>query len=129
MVRALTICVAVAFLVTACGRPGLKTYSEVKSRACVVDAHLRVGHPPASDFIASTALGGAFRVTFKDKNAVTVSFGSDPKNAEGLDAGYRAVHGKNVGIDDVLRTQGSAVMLWHMHPSDADLNQIQSCLK
>ena len=129
MVRALTIGNAVALLATACGPPGPKTYSEAKSRACVADAHLRVGPPPASDFIASTALDGSFHVKLHDKNAVTVSFGSDPKNAAGLDAGYRAVHAKNVGIDDVLRTQGSAVMLWHEHPSDADLAAIQDCLK
>jgi hypothetical protein len=126
--RALIICVVVALLAAACGPPGPKTYNEAKSRACVVGEHLRVGPPPASDFIASTALGGAFRVTFRDNN-VTVSFGSNPQNAAGLDAGYRAVRAKNVGIDDVLRTQGSVVMLWHAHPSDGELGQIQDCLK
>lgn len=115
-------------MAAACGPPGPKTYSEAKSRACVVGEHLHVGLPPASDFIASTALGGAYRVKFHD-NAVTVSFGSDPTNASGLDAGYRSVHAKNVGIDDVLRTQGSAVMLWHGHPSDGELALIQDCLK
>jgi hypothetical protein len=34
-----------------------------------------------------------------------------------------------VGIDDVLRQQGNAVMLWHQHPSDADLATITDCLK
>jgi hypothetical protein len=126
--RALILCFAVALAATACGRPGPKTYNETKSRACIVGEHLHVGPPPASDFIASTALGGAYRVTFGD-NAVTVSFGSNPANAAGLDAGYRAVRAKNVGIDDVLRTQGSAVMLWHVHPSDSQLGLIQDCLK
>lgn len=94
----------------------------------MVGEHVRVGPAPASDFIASTALGGSFHVTLRD-NAVTISFGSDPKNADGLDAGYRAVHARNVGIDDVLREQGNAVMLWHAHPSDKDLGLITSCLK
>lgn len=128
MVRALTICVAVALLAAACGPPGPKTYSEAKVRACLVGEHLHVGPPPKSDFIASTALGGAFHVRFRD-NSVTVSFGSNPKNASGLDAGYRSVRAKNVGIDDVLRTQGNAVMLWHAHPSDGELGEIQNCLK
>jgi DNA repair protein RadC len=46
-------------------------------------------------------------------------------------AATRTGAAKNVraGIDDVLRTNGNAVMLWHAHPSDADLALIQGCLK
>ena len=128
MIRGLLICLAVALLASACGPPGPKTYKESKVRDCVIAEHLRVGAAPASDFIASTALGGSFRVRL-DGNAVTMSFGSDPKNADGLDAGYRSVHAKNVGIDDVLREQGNAVMLWQSHPSDGQLALIQGCLK
>jgi hypothetical protein len=122
------ICVAVALLAAACGPPGPKTYNETKVRACIAGEHLRVGAAPTSDFIASTALGGAFHVALRD-NAVTVSFGSDPHNAAGLATGYRSVHARNVGIDDVLRTQGNAVMLWHAHPTDAQLALISDCLK
>ena len=128
MRRAITICVAVALLAAACGPPGPKTYSETKVRACVAGEHLRVSRVPSSDFIASTALGGAFHVDLGD-NAVTMSFGSNPDNAKGLDAGYRSVHSHNVGIDDVLRTQGNAVMLWHAHPTDPQLALITGCLK
>jgi hypothetical protein len=129
VVRVLGICVAVGLLAAACGPPGPKTYKVAKTRACLVDQHLRVGSPPSSDFIASTALGGSFDVRFADKNAATVSFGSDPTNGQSLDDAYRQVRAHNVGIDDVLRIQGNAVMLWHAHPSDADLSALQSCLK
>jgi hypothetical protein len=128
VVRILGICVAVALLAAGCGKPGPKTYSATKTRACLADAHVRVGAAPAGDFIASTALGGSFGVTFPD-NAVTVSFGSNPSNAQSLDNAYRQVHAKNVGVDDVLRMQGNAVMLWHAHPSDANLATLQDCLK
>jgi hypothetical protein len=128
VLRLLGICAAVALLATACGKPGPKTYSATKSRACLAGAHVRLGSAPAGDFIASTALGGSFNVTFPD-NAATVSFGSDPSNAQSLDDAYRQVHAKNVGVDDVLRMQGNAVMLWHAHPSDADLATLQDCLK
>lgn len=126
--RALTIAVAVVFLAAACGPPGPKKYSEAKSRACAAAQHLHVGAPPATDFVATTALGGSFHVRFRD-NAVTVSFGSDADNAKSLDAVYRSVRTANVGIDDVLRTQGNAVMLWHAHPSDTELGEIESCLR
>ena len=32
------------------------------------------------------------------------------------------------GIDDVLRTQGNAVMLWRTHPQDADTATVTGCL-
>ena len=128
MVRVFGICIAVALLAAACGPPGPKTYNEAKSRTCIVGEHLHVGAPPASDFVASTALGGAFRVHFRD-TAVTVAFGSNPANAQSLDQAYRNVHAHNVGIDDVLRLQGNAVMLWQSHPSDGEVALITDCLK
>jgi hypothetical protein len=96
----------------------------------MVTSHLHVMPVPASDFVANTALGGAFRVKLPH-NAVTVSFGDTVDNGTKLADAYRNVAGKNVraGIDDVLRTNGNAVMLWHAHPSDADLSLIQGCLK
>lgn len=119
---------AVALLASACGKPSPKVYSSAKSRACFRAQHVRIGPPPASDFVASTALGGSFRVHL-NRNFVTVSFGDTVDNASSLDHEYRTVHARNVGIDDVLRTQGNAVMLWHAHPSDGDLALVQGCLK
>src|SRR5581483_12191195 len=112
----------------ACGKPSPKVYSEIRSRACIRDQGIRVGPPPVSDFIASTALGGSFRARLHP-NFVTVSFGDTLDDAQNLDSAYRRVHARNVGIDDVLRLQGNAVMLWHEHPSDDDLSLVQGCLK
>ena len=117
-----------ALVVAACGQPGPKVYDETRTRACLVSEHLRVSRRPVSDFVASIALGGSFGVHFR-LNRVTVSFGDTVKNAQDLDGIYRSVHAKNVGIDDVLRVQGSAVMLWHTHPSESDLARLLSCLK
>lgn len=116
-------------LAAACGPPGPKKYNEAKTRACVIAQHLKVSAPPATDFIANTALGGSFRAKFRDRNWVTVSFGDTVDNAKQLDVAYREVAAKNVGIEDVLRSDGNAVMLWHEHPSDADLALLQGCLK
>lgn len=115
-------------LLAACGRPGPKTYNEAKSRACFVAGSYKVAPPPATDFVASTALRGSFRVHLQ-KNFVTISFGKDAANAQNLDDVYRSVHASNVGIDDVLRMDGNAVMLWHAHPSDTQLGVVQGCLK
>jgi hypothetical protein len=130
VLRASLLAIALALLVASCGPPGPKTYSEAKSRACAEQHHLKVVPVPASDFVANIALGGAFRVQLR-RNAVTVSFGNTPDNGAKLADTYRSVAAKNVraGIADVLRTNGNAVMLWHQHPSDADLALIQNCLK
>jgi hypothetical protein len=113
----------------ACGPPGPKKYSEAKTRACLGDAHVKLRPPPASDFVANTALGGSFRAILAD-NWVTISFGDTVANGATIDTAYRNVAAKNVraGIDDVLRTNGNAVMLWHQHPSDHDLALVQNCL-
>jgi hypothetical protein len=126
--RAAVVALAVALLAAGCGKPSPKIYSELHSRACLHAKRIRITPPPASDFVATTALGGSFKVTLPH-NFVTVSFGDTLQNAQNLDDVYRSVRAKNVGIDDVLRMQGNAVMLWHEHPSDADLALVQGCLR
>ena len=56
-------------------------------------------------------------------------FGQTQGDADNIDAAYRRFHASNVGIDDVLRRQGNAVMLWQQHPSDDDLATLTGCLK
>ncbi len=128
MRKLVVVLAAVSVVAAACGKPSPKVYSEVRSRACFRAHGVRVGPPPASDFIATTALGGSFRARLRP-NFVTISFGDTLDDAQNLDQAYRRVHARNVGIDDVLRLQGNAVMLWHEHPSDDDLSLVQGCLK
>ncbi len=128
MLRLAPLAALLVLLAAACGPPGPQVYSSSKTQACLTKQGYKVTPPPASDFVASTALGGSFRVKLA-QNAVTVAFGDTVKNAAALDGVYRSVHAKNVGIDDVLRDQGNAVMLWHAHPSDHDLGVVQGCLK
>jgi hypothetical protein len=80
------------------------------------------------DFVASTASGGAVRVRLSD-NAVTLLFGQGPDEASNLADAYRRFHAKNVGVEDVLQTQGNAVLLWQIHPSAADDSKVKDCLK
>jgi hypothetical protein len=83
---------------------------------------------PTDDFVASTASGGALRVRLAD-DAVTILFGESPNEASNLADAYRRFHAKNVGIEDILRTDNNAVMLWQLHPSSDDENNIHDCLK
>jgi hypothetical protein len=120
--------IAASFLLlgAGCGGPGSSgLYTLQKTRACLAAKHVKLGGQ--LDFVATTATGGALRATLAT-NFVTVVFGATTTDADNIDQAYRQFHAKNVGIDDVLRQDRNAVMLWHAHPSDADLAEVGSCL-
>ena len=115
-----------AVVVAGCGKASPHIYSLAKTKACLQSKQVRLGGP--LDFVASTATGGAVKAHLSD-NFLTLVFGKTVQDADNLDAFYRRVAARNVGIDDVLRQDQNAVMLWHVHPSDADLSLVTGCLK
>ena len=128
MVRLLSL-VALALVVVSCGGSGTSVYTRAATASCLQKQGLVV--QPVSDvadFVAASATGGAFHVELL-RNEVTVSFGETEADADNIDQAYRRFRAKNVGIDDVLRRQGNAVMLWHVHPEDPDIATVTDCLK
>ena len=117
---------ALAFLLAACGGSGSTLYTVQKTQACFTSKHVALGG--SLDFVATTATGGALRAHLAT-NFVTIAFGATTADADNIDQAYRSFHGRNVGIVDVLRQDRNAVMLWHAHPSDADLAVVTGCLK
>jgi hypothetical protein len=130
-VRRLPVIAAAAFvaaLLAGCGgggNPAKTIYSRDKTMACLKKANVKIGGE--LDFVASTATGGAFKAKVPG-NDVTVVFGQTLDDANNIDQAYVHFHAQNVGIEDVLRQQGNAVMLWHQHPSDDDLSLVTGCL-
>lgn len=123
----LLIAASLVLLVAACGGSGgSHLYSLAKTRACLSANHVRLGG--SLDFVATTATGGALRAHLRS-NFVTIVFGATATDADNIDQAYRRFHAKNVGIDDVLREDHNAVLLWHEHPADADVAAITDCLK
>jgi hypothetical protein len=120
-----------AVCLVGCGGGGPPVYTKVATESCLRKAALHPAPvPETADFVANSAKGGAFLVQLVD-NRVTVSFGDSMADADNIDLAYRRFAAPNVapGIDDVLRRQGNAVMLWHVHPQDNDLTTITGCLK
>ena len=119
---------AAAVLLSGCGAGGPPVYTKAATEVCLQKAAL---HPApvaeTADFVANSAKGGAFVVQLAG-NRVTVSFGDSMADADNIDLAYRRFAAPNVGIDDVLRRQGNAVMLWHVHPQDNDLATVTGCL-
>jgi hypothetical protein len=130
-VGASVVVLAAALLLAGCGggssgSSAPQKYTRAKTRACLVDKHVRVGGP--LEFVASTATGGSLQAHLAD-NFVTIAFGLTVGDANNISQAYVHFHARNVGIGDVLRQQGNAVMLWHSHPSNTDAKLIQDCLK
>lgn len=124
---------AVAFaVVSAAGCGGNQvTYSVAKTRACLRGQGVRVSTVPRSDFVASTATGGAFRGRLDSGNFVTIVFGETDEDAGQIEKAYERFAFPNVrqGLPDVLRTSHNAIMLWHEHPQPADESTVLGCLK
>jgi hypothetical protein len=120
---------AVAVCLAACGSSSPVTYTKTASAKCLTKQGVPTKPVSQSvDFVAWSAEGGSFRAKLSN-NFVTVSFGPTLDKANGIADAYRRFAASNVGIDDVLRQQGNAVMLWHVHPTDADISTITGCLK
>jgi hypothetical protein len=127
---AIAVFAAAAFSLLAAGCGGSTSYSLEKTRACLKgEKDVRLGPVPHSDFIASVAEGGAVAVSFPSRNRVTIAFGMDQEEADRIAAGYRRFRGKNIGIEDVLRPNHNAVLLWKEHPTSDDESTVTDCLK
>jgi hypothetical protein len=111
---------------TACGEQTEKLYSLAKTRSCLADDGVRLGGK--LDFVATTATGGALKAHL-GSNFVTVVFGETVADADNINQAYHTFREQNVGIEDVLRQQSNAVMLWHEHPSDAATSRVTGCLR
>jgi hypothetical protein len=125
-VKLVVLLVMAALLAASCGKDGGKTYTLVKTRSCLEDQQVRLGGQ--LDFVATTATGGALRANL-GRNFVIIVFGETAADADNINQAYHRFSSSNVGVDDVLRQQDNAVMLWHEHPSDQDLALITTCLK
>jgi hypothetical protein len=123
------IAAALVLLAAGCGKSSPTLYTRASTAACLQKAGLHTTSVAGSpDFVAQSATGGAFFVRIGD-NRVTVSFGQTLADADNINQAYRHFRAVNIGINDVLQQQGNAVMLWRMHPQDADVATVTGCLK
>jgi len=124
--RLATFGVALVTVLAGCG--GSTSYKLDRTKTCLTQRGVSIGGP--LDFVAGTAIGGAFRADLGD-NWVVVAFGDTLKSGVDIENAYTRFARSNVkqGLTDVLRRYKNAVTLWHMHPSDSDLSLIVGCLR
>jgi hypothetical protein len=120
--------VGVLVAVVAAGCGGQSNYSLAKTRDCLATEGAKIS--PASDFVATTATGGAFRARLSD-NAVTLAFGEKDSDAVDIAYAYERFAFTNVraNILDVLQRYRNTVLLWQSHPVSADLAVVTGCLR
>lgn len=79
------------------------------------------------DFIAESAVNGVVRV-WLPVNQVAISFGESPQDAERTARAYARFSGSTINVQELLRTQQNAVMLWKDKPSQQDEKTVDACL-
>ena len=77
----------------------------------------------------TTHTGRVLLISVAAFGLATVLFGASDQEASNLADAYRRFHAKNVGVEDILRTKGNAVLLWQLHPSAPDESNVEDCLK
>ena len=127
MKRAGAVFVLVLTLAGCGGNSGPSTYSLQKTRLCLKKNDKSFKLDRRLDFVASTSTGGAVHVVMP-KNAVTVVFGETVGDANNINDAYHRFRAKNVGVEDILRQEKNAVLLFKKHPTDVEVAAIEDCL-
>jgi hypothetical protein len=127
--RTLAVGLAAAALLTSCmGDDPTAPYRLEPTRECLEESDLRVGNPPPSDFVATTATGGALGVRFADIR-LTLVFGDSEAEAGRLDEAYRRFAPRRLPIDDVLKRNRNVVELWEFSPTIDHQDTLNRCLR
>jgi hypothetical protein len=108
------------------GSGGGSLFTLAKTRTCLKKNH-EVKMDRKLDFVASTATGGAVHFQIPH-NAVTLVFGETEDDANNINDAYHRFKAKNVGLEDIIRQDRNAVILYRFHPSDTDLSTVEDCL-
>jgi hypothetical protein len=128
--RAAPCVIGLAVLLAAGCGSGSKTYSLAKTRACLQKRGVTIAAVLPSDFVATTATGGSLRAIVPG-NFVTIAMGDNEEDGAQLEKAYHRFAFANVrmGLADVLKRDGNAVMLWHLHPEQDQQSLVENCLK
>ena len=97
------------------------------TRACLQEKQFAI-RTRGLDFVASTALAGAFRAAF-DTNEVTVVFGNTATDAERTERAYRNFAPRRLNLGDLLVRRKNVVLVFAGKPSAEQLESITACLE
>jgi hypothetical protein len=128
----LLLALALALAVVAAGcNTEPSTYKAEPTAKCLRKQGYRVTTERAKLGLVEAHAENGGLLAFHPGNALRVAFGADEQDAVGIENGYRRFAPKKVRphIDDVMRTQKNAVLLWTVTPPQQEMDDVFSCLK
>jgi hypothetical protein len=129
--RRVLVLVAVALLVAGCGNTEPSVYKAEPTAKCLRGKGYRVTTDSAEiGVVAAAAPNGGLRA-FEPGNALTIAFGESSDDALGIQRAFRRFAPSRLRphIDDVMRVQKNAVLLWTVTPPLEEMNEVFGCLK
>ena len=122
----------VVLVLAACGSGASKPYTAAASKACftqkgftgVTTSSAKVG------FIASFATNGGLQAKSKSGNVLTIAF-ADPDSVASTEKAFRRNAPANLRphMADIMESQGNAVLVWTVSPTQTELSDAEGCLK
>jgi hypothetical protein len=128
----LPICLALMLVLLAAGcNTEPSTYKAQPTASCLRKLGYRVTTDPAKLGVVEAHAANGGLLAFHPGNAIRIAFGADEEDATGIEHGYRTFAPKKLRphIDDVMRSQKNAVLLWTVTPPQDDMNRVFGCLK
>jgi len=123
--------IVLASLLAACGGAEPAAYKASPSAACLRKLAYRVTTVDREvGVVAAAAPNGGLRA-FEPGNTVTIAFGANTDDALQIEGAFRRFAPRKLkpNIDDVMRVQKNAVLLWTVTPPEDEMNKVFGCLK
>ena len=127
----ITISIAALLFLAGCSSGEPSTFKAGPTAKCLGGNGYSVTTDDAQvGIIAANAPNGGLRAN-EPGNALTIAFGQSSDDAIQIAAAFKKFAPKKLKphIDDVMRTQKNAVLLWTVTPPQAELNKVFACLK
>jgi hypothetical protein len=128
---ALTISIAAGLFLAGCSSGEPSTFKAGPTATCLKGKGYTVTtDDPRVGVIAANAPNGGLLAN-EPGNAVTIAFGESSDDAIQIAAAFKRFAPKKLKphIDDVMRTQKNAVLLWTVTPPQNELDKVFACLK
>ena len=125
---------ALAVVAAGCGaRSSNKPYTATGTAACLAKKGFTkvTTNPVKVGFIAGFAENGGLKATAPNGNVLTIAFAADDTTGvESTKQAFRAHAPRKLRphIDDIMESQGNAVLVWTVTPTPAELADAEGCL-
>lgn len=121
----------VVLVLAACGSSS-KPYTAAATKACLgKKGFTAVTTSPAKiGFIAAFAANGGLQARSPGGNVLTIAFADGAGSAPGIEKQYRKAAPASLRphMSDIMESQGNAVLVWTVSPSQQELSDAESCL-